>query len=304
MKDKLMPWLAGILLAAVFAPTGMWLWDRWTMSIWQNGHGMFVPLVVGYLAYQHLKHDRSGAEETSPWGFLFFVPGLLMVVADSGIRTQLLSAVGLIFTTIGLAILLLGARSATSLVFPLVLLFLMLPIPTAFIDRFVLLLRVVSATGCEHLTRFTGLAIFRDFTTLHLPRNTLEIADACSGFSTLYATVTMALILAYLTPSIARRIFILLAAAPIAIGCNIVRCVALAYLVHYRGSEVLGTPLHPMTGIFSFSAALVILFSLSWFGLPKERYRDTTVEAIPAPHLDRAGADPDPGRRPFVREAD
>ena len=280
MKARITGKIALLLFILVFAPTAIWLWQRWTMSIWHNGHGMFVPLVVAYLGYQALKSDVSKREETSAWGFLFLIPGLLAVMVDTAIRTQLLSAFGLIFSIIGLAILLLGKRRTQALAYPLLLLFLMLPIPTAFVDRFVLLLRRISATGCAYIVGMTGLPVLREFTTLHLPNTNLEIADACSGFSTLYASVTMALILCYMIRSNARRAAILLCSVPLAIGCNTLRCVMLAYLVHYRGLHALDTSLHPLTGIVSFTLALGILFAISWSGPKKETTLDTTVETI------------------------
>ena len=51
MTDKVLRSAALIGFALVFGPTVVWLWHRWTISIWYNGHGMFVPLVVAYLAY-------------------------------------------------------------------------------------------------------------------------------------------------------------------------------------------------------------------------------------------------------------
>jgi len=271
-----------ILFVLVFAPTAVWLWQRWTMSIWHNGHGMFVPLIVAYLGYQTLKRHAFQQEESSAWGFLFFIPGLVFVIADNAIHTQLLSAVGLIFCIIGLVILLLGLKRARALAYPLIILFLMLPIPTAFIDRFVLLLRYISASGCAYIVGVTGLPVLREFTTLHLPNSSLEIADACSGFSTLYASVTMALILCYAISSNLRRALILFICVPLAIGCNILRCVLLAYLVNYGGSEALSTQLHPFTGIFSFSLTLVLLFAIAFVKIPRGRNLDTVVEKIPA----------------------
>ncbi len=304
MKNRVLGITSVLLFVLVFAPTFIWLWQRWTISIWHNGHGMFVPLVVAYLAYQTLKSDGSKAEENSAWGFIFFVPGFAMVIADAAIRTQLLSAVGLIFCLIGTVPLVLGIRRAKALIYPLLLLFLMLPIPTAFIDRFVLILRWISATGAAYLTEMTGLPVLREFTTLYLPNSTLVIAEACSGFSTLYASVTMALILCYMASSNARRALILLSCVPLAIACNIVRCTLLAYLVHYRGPEALATPLHPLTGIFSFSAALGLLFLVSWFGAQKGKNLDSTFESIPPVHCNCTSADVDSGHSSFISETE
>jgi exosortase len=254
-------WL--LLFAVIFAPTVYWLWQRWTMSVWHNTHGALIPFVVAYLVRDSLRRDRSREESSSAWGFLFLVTGLLLVVVDSAIRTQLLAAFGLVLCLPGLSLLLLGARRTRQLAFPLTLAFFMLPIPAAFVQRVMLLLREISAVGAAELLSLVGVPVLREHTMLHLSGTSLMVADACSGFSTLYSAVTMALLLAYLTPSRIRRVVILAAAAPAAIIANVLRCAALSLMVQGWGTEFLETWLHPFTGLASFGLALAVLMMLA-----------------------------------------
>jgi drug/metabolite transporter superfamily protein YnfA len=109
-----------ILLAIlVFAPTIYWLWQRWTMDIWHNVHGMFIPFVAAYFIYKVLRSDPIVDVEQSAWGFLFLILGLGMIVLDSAIRTQLLSAFGMVVCLPGLSLLLLGSRRTRALAFVL-----------------------------------------------------------------------------------------------------------------------------------------------------------------------------------------
>jgi exosortase len=254
-------WL--LLFAVIFAPTVYWLWQRWTMSVWHNTHGALIPFVVAYLVRDSLRRDESREESSSAWGFLFLVTGLLLVVVDSAIRTQLLAAFGLVLCLPGLSLLLLGARRTRQLAFPLTLAFFMLPIPAAFVQRVMLLLREISAVGAAELLSLVGVPVLREHTMLHLSGSSLMVADACSGFSTLYSAVTMALLLAYLTPSRIRRVVILAAAAPAAIIANVLRCAALSLMVQGWGTEFLETWLHPFTGLASFGLALAVLMMLA-----------------------------------------
>src|SRR5271167_1509233 len=216
-----------VLALLVFAPTIYWLCQRWTMSVWQNIHGMFIPFVVAYFIYEVLRSDQIADAEQSVWGFLFLIAGLGMIVLDSAIRTQLLSAFGMLVCLPGLSLLLLGSRRTRALAFVWVLSFFMLPIPAAFVERFMLLLRTISAAGAEQVIALFGVPVIREDTMLFLPATSLVIADGCSGFSALYACVTLALVLAYMNPSWPRRVVTLAAAFPIAIGCNILRCAVL-----------------------------------------------------------------------------
>jgi exosortase len=249
-----------ILLALlVSAPTIYWLCQRWTMSVWHNVHGMFIPFVVAYFIYRVLRSDQIADAEQSAWGFLFLIPGLGMIVLDSTIHTQLLAAFGMVVCLPGLSLLLLGSRRTQALTFAWVLAFFMLPIPAAFIERFTLLLRRITAAGTEQVIALLGIPVGRVDTTLFLPANTLSITDACSGFSALYACFTLSLVLAYMNPSWRRRLITLAAAFPIAMACNISRCVFLALIVQRWGRGILHTVLHPVSGVLTFTATAVLL---------------------------------------------
>ena len=103
-----------------------------------------------------------------------------------------------------------------------------------------------------------------------IARNTqwlLEVADACSGFSTLYATVTVAILTAYFCEHNGRRALILLIAAPLAIGVNIVRVLLLSLLVDWFGLDVLRTSAHEISGLLTFIVALPLVF---WLGHSKQ----------------------------------
>jgi len=138
----------------------------------------------------------------------------------------------------------------------------MLPIPAAFIERFILLLRRISAAGAESVIALFGVPIAREGTTMFLPEASLSITDACSGFSALYACVTLALVLAYRNPSWPRRVVMLGAAFPIPMAFNILRCALLALMVQRWGAGTLETALHPASGLLTFTAAAALLLFL------------------------------------------
>ena len=251
------------LAILVFAPTIYWLWQRWTMSVWHNVHGLFIPFVCAYFIYEVLRSDPIVEAEQSAWGFLFLIPGLAMIVLDSAIHTQLLAAFGMLVCLPGLSLLLLGSRRTRALSFVWILAFFMLPIPAAFIENFTLILRRISAAGAERVIAMLGVPVARQDTTLFLPKGPLSIVDACSGFSTLYACVTLALVLAYMNPAWPRRVLTLVAAFPVAIAGNILRCALFALVVQRWGGGTLHTPLHPASGVLTFTAAALLLIFLS-----------------------------------------
>jgi exosortase len=260
-----------VQLVVLFAPTVRWLFERWTMSVWQDAHGALIPPVAAYFAYPELKRLAALPRSSSPWGFVFLVPALLLHALDAGMHTELLSAAALILALPGLALLLLGAERTRAIAFPLAFLMFSLPIPLAFTEQIHWQLRqfVVAATAA--VIPWLGIPVFVEGTTLHMATGSLEIADACSGFSTLYAAAAVACLTAYFTPSSRRRLLVLASAVPLALGANLLRVIALVVLAVWQGDWILDTFIHPLSGVLTFALALPVIFWLG--GEPKEPQR-------------------------------
>ena len=122
-------WASLAVFAAVFAPTLLWMYGQWTESIWEDGHGLFMPVVTAYLALAILRRDTGSERDASPWGFAFLIVGLGLLVFDSAIRVHYLSALGFVICLPGLSLLLLGVRRTKRLAVPLLLAWLMVPLP-------------------------------------------------------------------------------------------------------------------------------------------------------------------------------
>ena len=71
-------WLVCSLITLLFAPTIAWLFDRWTMGVWHNGHGILIAGVVIYLIWGELKKNRQLEKSTTAWGFAILIPALLL----------------------------------------------------------------------------------------------------------------------------------------------------------------------------------------------------------------------------------
>jgi exosortase len=150
-----------------------------------------------------------------------------------------------------------------AIAFPLAFLAFALPIPLAFTEQIHWQLRQIVTAGTAAGIGALGLPIFVEGTTLHMAHGAVEVADACSGFSTLYAAAAVACLTAYSARTTKRKVLVLLSAAPLAIGANVLRVMALALLVEWKGPAVLDTFLHPLSGMLTFALALPVIF---WLG--------------------------------------
>ncbi|MBS3955294.1 MAG: exosortase/archaeosortase family protein [Methylomicrobium sp.] len=258
-------WLLGfvaIFFILVFTPTLSWLWGRWTMSVWQNGHGILVTLLVIYLVREELIKRKNLPQHTSAWGFAILIPALIIHMLDTGLNSQLLSAFALFMSLPGLALLFLGMERSKAILFPLIILMMTLPIPLVFTESLHMGLRIIATKSVAWLLKILGVPVYSTGTILQVENGTLQVADACSGFSTLYAAVTIAILTAYFCNSAKRRILLLIIAAPLAIAVNIARVLILTLLVNWIGLDVLATAAHEISGLMTFMIALPVIFIL------------------------------------------
>jgi len=243
-------WLVPFTLA--FAPTFHWFVERWTAGVFRNGHGIFMPFIVGYFAWEYLKQDHDAEPRSSAWGWLFLLPALGLLVLDSAIHSELLSGIAFVLSLPGLALLLLGAKRTRGIAFPLLIAVFMLPIPAGALSRLYMVLRTTTAVVVAHAVPLLGVPLERTGTSLRLPHSVVDVADNCSGFATLYAAILAAIVLAQMTRAPWRRAAVLAAAVPLALVCNFLRVTVLVLLVQFRGPEILDTQIHPLSGMALF----------------------------------------------------
>ncbi len=264
--QRILLFLVGIELIVLYAPTINWLVARWTMSVWHNAHGFLIPPLVAFFAWQELKPLRSLPRSGSAWGFLFLLPALAMHAVDTGIHSQILSAASIVVALPGLSLLFLGVERTRAIAIPLAFSAFMLPIPLMLTERLHLVLRHIATWAAGAALPWLGVDVFAEGTSLQLGAGALEVGDACSGFSTLYAAIAVAALTAYSSNSWRARIVTLLAAVPLAIGANVLRVVLLALLAQTQGFWIIDTWVHPASGMLTFAIALPIIL---WLGAPK-----------------------------------
>ncbi|HEX5137981.1 MAG TPA: exosortase/archaeosortase family protein [Planctomycetota bacterium] len=253
-------WAVLALFALVYAPTAVWFVERWSMGVWWHVHGFLVfPLAI-WLAWSRLRSLPPQPPSSSAWGFAFLVPAALLQVLDAMLGFEILSAVSMLLAICGLALLLLGKKRARAIWFPLLFLGFAVPIPL-FVARPVhLALRGIAAASTEAVLGGLGYDVHREGFNLSVGPEKLEVADACSGFSALMAMLMVGLLLAYLSKARAwRGGLLVLWVVPAAIAANVARCILLSMLIAAFGGGILHTAIHPISGMFTFVAALALV---------------------------------------------
>jgi exosortase len=248
------------LFALVYAPTAAWFFERWSMGVWWHVHGFLVFPIAIWLAWSRLRSLPPEPPSSSAWGFAFLVPAALLQMLDAMLGFEILSAVSALLAIAGLALLLLGRERTKAIWFPLLFLGFAIPIPLFVARPIHIALRQVAAAGAGGALEAMGYAVHRDGFLIEIGSQRLEIADACSGFSTLMALLMVGFLLAYLGRARWwRGVLLVLLVFPAAAAANVARCIALSMFVAAFGPDVLDTSVHPVSGVVTFAAALGLI---------------------------------------------
>src|ERR1017187_9703989 len=181
---KPMPWVPlawfGALRIATYYPILKHLVEQWSSDA-DVGHGFFVPLVSGYIIWQ--RRDQLMALEWKPawWGIALMVWGGLQAYIGMLGAELFLQRTAFLETLLGLLLVLGGTALIRELIFPLVLLLFMIPIPTVIYNQITFPLQLFASRVAETLLGLINIPVLREGNVLELASQKLSVAEACSG---------------------------------------------------------------------------------------------------------------------------
>ncbi len=154
-----------------------------------------------------------------------------------------------------------GPEAFSKVRFPLLFLFLLVPIPEFIIDKAIFWLQGGSASVAYWLLRAFGVPTMREGFFLHLPALDLEVEKECSGIrSSLVLFVTTLVAGQFVLRSFWSKSLLLLAIIPIVIFKNGLRIVSIALLTLYVNRAFLQGWLHRSGGIVFYLLGLLALY--------------------------------------------
>ncbi len=250
----------GALLILCYAPILYRMGVQWATD--ENmGHGFFVPLVAGFIAWQRRKVLLATPIRPNGWGLVLVVWGAVQAVIAT-LGAELFTArLSFVIALFGVILYLGGKEWIKVLLFPLLLLLFMIPIPAIIYAALTLKLQLLASELGEMMIGWMGIPVLRAGNTLQLPSQTLDIAEACSGIRSLLSLGFLSLVYAYfMDKRVWMRWALLIATVPIAIGANGVR-VAVTGLLSEINTKLAQGAYHEMEGYIVFIVALIALIA-------------------------------------------
>jgi exosortase len=237
---------------------------QWTTD--ENmGHGWFVPVIAGYIAWSRREQLSATPRKPSYWGLALVIwAGLQALAATLG--AELFTArLAFVIAIFGSVLFIGGWGWLRKLLLPLVILLFMIPIPQILYAQLTLKLQTLASAMGEFLLTAMGIPVLRTGNLLELPSQTLDIADACSGIRSLLSLGFLSVVYAYFADKrVWMRWVLLLATVPIAIVANGIRVAFTGVLSEVNVNYAKGG-FHEAEGYVVFIVALFALLILHRF---------------------------------------
>lgn len=247
------------LTAAVYAPVLYHLVLHWKI-VPDYSHGFLVAPLSVYFAWERKRELARVEIEGSWWGLVPLVLGVAALsIGRLGVELTAMRS-GFVLSLIGMVLLLFGREVFRILTFPLLFLFLMVPLPQSLVNVVAFPLQLMAAGAAVDALQALGIPALVEGNIIHLAHAKLFVADACSGLRSLMALLTLGVVFAYFfRKNNIERLVLIASTIPIAIFVNAVRVALTGILTHHYGEDMASGVIHEFQGMITFSVAFVLL---------------------------------------------
>jgi exosortase len=269
-------WVGALALCAILGILYHRILPALVQDWWRDpnfSHGFFVPLFSAYVIWRDRRNLVKVPIRPSWFGIIVVGGGLSILVAGSLGAEMFLSRSSLILILAGLVVLFLGWAYLRALLFPLLFLFLMVPIPAIIFNQITFPLQLLASRLASIVLPGFGVPVLREGNVINLPAMPLEVAEACSGIRSLMSLLTLAAIYSYfIERSSWKRGCLVAVAVPIAVAANAARIIGTGLLVQYWDPDKALGFFHEFSGWIIFLVSVFLLIAaqsvLHLFGRP------------------------------------
>ena len=238
------------------------IWDLasewWTES--SASYGMLIPPVALYLAFIRRKTTLSIRPTPDMRGLWILALGCAVLLLGQLAAEFFLARVSSVVVLAGILWTVWGRDRVKTLLFPLLLLATMVPLPAIIYNSIAAPLQLFASGVATSLAQSLGVAIYRDGNIIYLANTSLGVAEACSGLHSLSAMVVASLLLGFLEEAaLFGRVVVVCLAVPLAIAINVLRVTGTALLADYRLELAMGF-YHALSGWFVFAFGFGVLW--------------------------------------------
>ncbi len=257
------PVAAGLVFLAAYAPVLEWMWERWFARDSYYSHGILIPFVTAFLIWQKKDELAKARFVPSRWAWGFVLSGLLVYAASAVFRIYFTAAWSMLMVIVGMVLLFYGTAVFRLILFPVLFLMFMIPVPMVVITNISFQMKLLAAQISTEALNSIRIPAIREGSIIRMRHAFVVVDDVCSGLRSLISLAALGAIFAYWMKSrLLKRLTLFISTVPIAIATNVFRVVFLASVSEIWGPERAEGFIHDLSGFLVFALAFVLLYSL------------------------------------------
>jgi len=226
-------------------------------------HGFMVPLFSAYLVWQRRAKLAALTVEGTWLGLPLLLAGVAVLLVGDLAAENFLMRSSLVVVIAGLILFHLGWEWFRAVSFPLLFLFFMVPLPAIVLYAVAAPLQTLAARNAAWTLDVIGVPVLLDGNVIHLTRQSLGVAEACSGVRSLISVLSVAVAWAALSlPGFWSRAVFVVAVVPITILANSVRVVLTGLIGQWFGAEYAQGFFHTFSSWLVFVVAFACLLGV------------------------------------------
>lgn len=262
-NDKLKLFLLLAFLLGIYSPIIPEMVTEW-LNHSDNSHGFIVPLMSGYFLWQRKDKLSSLNPESSLIGGLLLLLSLLIYLISYAGGIAFTSRIAFVLSLLALLWCCLGTAVIRTLLFPVLFLLFMIPVPYSLLTIVSMPLQLIATKISANIIQACSIPVYREGNMLFFVGTQLEVAEACSGIRSIVSLAMLAIAFASMTTSGWKgKMVLVLSAIPVAIIANIFRVSGTGILAHFYGDKIARGFLHEFSGIVVFIFGFLVLMGIS-----------------------------------------
>lgn len=269
LKEINLKVISGVLLIGIFIFLIYYDALSYMIHVWIHNedynHCFLIPLISLYIIWERREELKNISIQPSWWGLIPFAFAIFLYFLGELGAEYLTLQISLWWTIVALILLNMGNGVLKAILFPLVLLVLMFPLPAFFHNRISLKLQLLSSQLGVGFMKMFGVPTFREGNIIDLGIIQLQVIEACSGLRYIFPLMTLGLICAYFfKDKLWKRVLLFLSAIPMAVLFNGLRIGITGILADKISIKVAEGFFHGFSGWVLFMIAFLVLIIEMW----------------------------------------
>lgn len=262
-----------VLVLVLYWPTASAMAAIWWRSD-TYAHGLVVPPAALWLMWRKRGQLAEVVPVPSWWGLLCMGAAALLWLAGDLVAVNAVTQFAFMALIVSSVPTLLGWRVTRVLLFPLLYLFLAVPVGDFMLPQ----LMEWTADFTVAALRLSGIPVYREGLNFIIPSGAWSVIEACSGIRYLVASFTVGCLFAYINyQSLRKRLLFVGVSILVPLMANWMRAYLIVMLGHLSGNTLATGVDHLVYGWVFFGVVITIMFMIG------ARWADREPLAPPAP---------------------